>query len=185
MLVLLLLPLLPLAATADQCMHPVTDANFTNAGYEGMWYEVGKIQTPGGAAFQKDCVCDALNFHSDEPQLGDGEVTYTCRHKTVDGAFTNITADLRYAGTPGNFAQQFRFPFAPVTDYNLVLLAEDAAIEYDCSAGLFGVNYCIHFISRTPQLPAERLQELRQFADQLGLNTHQLDYKENVQDGCW
>ena len=62
----LLLALLPLAVSGEECMHPTPDAGFTNAAYEGTWYEVGKIQTPGGAAFQKDCVCDALKFHSEE-----------------------------------------------------------------------------------------------------------------------
>ena len=65
----LLLALLPLAVSADQCMKPEPDASFTNAAYEGTWYEVGKIQTPGGAAFQKDCVCDALKFHSELPAV--------------------------------------------------------------------------------------------------------------------
>ncbi|KAF0309028.1 Protein HID1 [Amphibalanus amphitrite] len=153
---------------------------------KGTWYEVGKIQTPGGAAFQKDCVCDALVFHSDEPVQGDGEVTYACRYKTVDGIFTNMTADLIYEGTPGNFNQKFRFPFAPLTDYNLVLLDEDAAIEYDCSPHADGtIDYCIHFISRTPSLSEDRLQALIDLALGMGLNTQDLAYKANIQDGCW
>ncbi|XP_043211848.1 uncharacterized protein LOC122376183 [Amphibalanus amphitrite] len=182
----LLLALLPLAVSSEECIKPQPDPTFTNAAYEGTWYEVGKIQTPGGAAFQKDCVCDALVFHSDEPVQGDGEVTYACRYKTVDGIFTNMTADLIYDGTPGNFNQKFRFPFAPLTDYNLVLLDEDAAIEYDCSPHADGtIDYCIHFISRTPSLSEDRLQALIDLALGMGLNTQDLAYKANIQDGCW
>ena len=65
----LLLALLPLAASADQCVKPEPDAGFTNAAYEGTWYEVGKIQTPDGGAFPKDCVCDALKFYSEQPAV--------------------------------------------------------------------------------------------------------------------
>ena len=97
-----------------------------------------------------------------------------------------MTADLLYLGTPGNFAQKFRFPFSPLTDYNLVLLDEDAGIEYDCSPHNDGtIDYCIHFISRTPSLSEERLQGLIDLALGMGLNTQDLAYKANVQDGCW
>ena len=39
----------------SSCQAPPPTANFTMTGYSGLWYEVGKIQTAGGAYFEKDC----------------------------------------------------------------------------------------------------------------------------------
>ena len=68
---------------------------------------------------------------------------------------------------PGHFEQQLYFygiP-GPKVDYNVIYIDEEAAIEYDCSDSfIFGYNYCVHIISRTPTLSAEKVDELVAFA---------------------
>merc|ERR1711911_438288 len=46
------------------CLHPATAPNYSNEKYAGLWYEIGKIQTPGGAIFQRNCLCDTANVTS-------------------------------------------------------------------------------------------------------------------------
>ena len=44
----------------------------------------------------------------------------------------------------------------------------DSAIEYDCNTSILGVtDYCVHFMSRTPTLTEEKLQEMKEFAGEL------------------
>ena len=71
---------------------------------------------------------------------------------------------------PGHFEQQLYFygiP-GPKVDYNVIYIDEEAAIEYDCSDSfIFGYNYCVHIISRTPTLSAEKVEELVAFAGKI------------------
>lgn len=46
---------------ANKCKLPEPQAGFTRESYTGIWYEVSKYQTAGGAYFEKDCVCTQLN----------------------------------------------------------------------------------------------------------------------------
>ena len=56
----------------------------------------------------------------------------------------------------------------PKVDYNVIYIDEEAAIEYDCSDSfIFGYNYCVHIISRTPTLSAEKVEELVAFAGKI------------------
>ncbi|XP_064118922.1 uncharacterized protein LOC135223931 [Macrobrachium nipponense] len=144
-----------------------------------------KFQTPGGAAFQKDCWCDDLNFQTDNPEFGNGNVTYSCRKYGPDGNIQSATANLIHDGVPGHFKQQFPFPFAPKLDYNIIAIDEDTAIEYDCYS-IFGVtNYCIHFLSRMPSIDGSKLFQMIEFAEDLGLNNQNLTYTATKQEGCW
>ncbi len=52
------LPLPPPAA--DLCVNAPPAANFTNAAYDGTWFEIAKYQTAGGAFFERDCVCTVV-----------------------------------------------------------------------------------------------------------------------------
>ena len=59
-------------------------------------------------------------------------------------------------------------------------------VRYDCSEHVFGLlDYCVHFLSRTPEMPAEKLAALQSLVADLGLNTHELDYQAGDQQGCW
>ncbi|XP_063885167.1 apolipoprotein D-like [Scylla paramamosain] len=167
------------------CVTVAPAENFVNAMYEGRWYEIGRIQTPGGAAFQKDCWCDTTDFHSETQLVGDGEATYSCRKHGPDGDLQSATADLLFDGIPGKFKQQFRFPFAPKLDYTVVFVDENVAMEYDCDTSFGITNYCIHFMARTPHMDSAALDALILYAESLGLNTQNITYRATEQEGCW
>lgn len=53
----------------------------------------------------------------------------------------------------------------PKVDYNVIHIDEDSAIEFDCDDNFLGkYEYCIHIMSRTPTMSAEKVQELVAFA---------------------
>merc|ERR1711910_256030 len=92
------------------------------------------------------------------------------------------------AGQPGTFLSDSQLGGfqGPAVDYNVVWLDEDTAIEYDCTEHILGnIDYCVHFMSRTPTIDPVKLEELKVFISGLGLNTHDLEYKEGDQNGCW
>ena len=44
-------------------------------------------------------------------------------------------------------------------------LDEDTAIEYDCNTSFLGItDYCVHFMSRNPEINPEKLQKMMEFA---------------------
>lgn len=167
------------------CVTVAPAEDFANVMYEGRWYEIGRIQTPGGAAFQKDCWCDTTDFHSEVQLAGDGEATYSCRKHGVDGELQSATADLYFDGVPGKFKQQFRFPLAPKLDYTVIFIDENVAMEYDCGTSLGITNYCIHIMARTPHMDPATVDNLISYAESLGLNTQNITYKATEQEGCW
>ena len=73
-------------------MHPPPSQNFTNQRYNGLWYEIGKMQTAGGAAFEKDCVCTTIDISPKAGATnGDSTAVNSCRRLSPDGNFLNAT----------------------------------------------------------------------------------------------
>ncbi|XP_042865045.1 uncharacterized protein LOC122248775 [Penaeus japonicus] len=186
---LVLLSMLTATAVASSlrtaCLEPELDGTFTNQLFNGTWFEIGKIQTKGGAFFQEGCMCDVTQVTLKDAIVGNGTVTYTCRKYSVDATEQSATANLIYDGTPGHFLQDYTYPFSPALNYNVVYLDEDSAIEYDCGALLGVNNYCVHFMSRQPTMEAEKLQALMDLVDEMGLNTDGLEYEAIQHEGCW
>ena len=83
-------------AFGDKCSFPDPAKEFTNERYEGRWYEIGKIQTKGGAFFERNCVCTSLDVTIIDKTTGDGIANNDCREKTVDGKWTNVTGTLTF-----------------------------------------------------------------------------------------
>ena len=50
-----------------------------------------QIQTPGGAFWQRDTVCTIATFDPYEPIYGNGDIEYSCRKHSPDGAFNNAS----------------------------------------------------------------------------------------------
>ncbi|XP_023337716.1 apolipoprotein D [Eurytemora carolleeae] len=185
---MLLLLLLVGLVGAEKCMHPPAAVNYTNAMYSGRWYEVGKYQTPGGAAFQKGTVCTIATYDPYSDTEGGGDIGYSSRKTTPDGSWNNATGILEPLENPGHFLQTLVFfgIQGPSVDYNVIYLDEDSAIEYDCSEHIFGtLDYCLHFMSRTPTMSEEKLEMLMDFVAESGLNTHNLEYMVGNQENCW
>lgn len=179
-----------LAAAVSQidavCMHPPPAANYSNRGYSGLWHEIGKIQTPGGASYQEDCICTTSTFYSDFPITGDGAMTYDCTLLTPDGNHTILVGQLTAGEVPGNFAQKFN-PLLPSADYNVIWLDEDTAMEYDCTRNILtqSEEYCVHFMSRDTTIPQAKLNVMMAYAESLGLNPNQITYQAVEQAACF
>lgn len=75
---------------SNGCKSPSPAQNFTNQQYNGLWYEIGKMQTAGGAAFEKDCVCTTIDI---KPKSGTSDYTAinSCRKLSPTGNFLNAT----------------------------------------------------------------------------------------------
>ncbi|XP_065568085.1 apolipoprotein D-like [Artemia franciscana] len=169
---------------AQECRHPPPVSNYTNERYQGFWYEVGRIQTPGGGYYQRFCLCDTSVYTPDDLLYSGGLVDYSCRNGTTDGPLTTIQATLTPGEVPGNFDQRF-FAFQKPADYNVIWLDDETAMEYDCTSTLGVVNYCVHLMSRTQSIPQEKLDLMIAFAESLDLNPEEIEYKPTVQEGCW
>ena len=158
-------------ANADQCKFPSPAAGFTQAGYSGVWYEIAKYQTAGGAYFEKDCVCTELNVFTSGSKY---EVDNICRYQTPEGKTTNAVATLKPEGAEGHFLESFS-AFAPSVDYTIIELGvyngEHYSVEYDCSSNFTGTNYCVHFMAREPTMSDALLQYLIGQVTKLELNT--------------
>jgi hypothetical protein len=151
----LLLSLTALSA-AQNCNAPPPAKDFDFSKFSGAWYEIARIQTPGGAALQDWCACTEL-IYSSTPGGAYGDLTTlnSCRFLEPSGFFLNATSYLENMTQPGHWLERY-CPECPAASYNIILDGEDSrgvpyAVEYDCSNNaLFGNNYCLHFLSRQP-----------------------------------
>merc|ERR1712179_507439 len=90
--------------SADQCSTPPPATNFTNERYNGLWYEIGKMQTAGGAAFEKDCVCTTIDIAPVKGATnGDATAINSCRKLSPTGDFLNATGRLTNENVPGHW----------------------------------------------------------------------------------
>jgi hypothetical protein len=72
-----------------------------------------------------------------------------------------------------------------MASYNVILLKTDQfSVEYDCTHVLGVTNYCIHILSRTTTLDAAIVTYVLKLAQELDLNTAQLDYVQTKQNNC-
>lgn len=152
--------------------------------YKGKWYEIGKIQTKGGAFFERNCVCTQLNIDITDEMTGDGIADNDCRYKTVDGKWTNVTGLLtdENLDQPGRWLETIGSG-SPV-NYTVIAIDDDFAVEYDCGTSLGITNYCIHVMSRTPEMDQEQFDALIKMAEDMGLNPQGLDVQMTKQEGC-
>ena len=169
--------------TADICPVPPPAPDYVNHTYLGTWYEIGRIQTAGGAIFQQSCVCTELLVNNGTNV--DLSVTNSCRDKTPRGNFINATGALVNEREPGWYEEEF-IPGFPTVNYTIIAIGEDYSVEFDCGE-LFGVvNYCVHVLSRTPTMDAGLLELLIDFANNtLDLNLYNLPFNTTNQTGCW
>ena len=156
--------------SGEQCQHPPPSPHYNNSLYSGRWYEVGKYQTLGGSIFQLDTVCTIATYDPYDLSSGGGDIGtkyfletwiqnifsgYSSRKHSPTGDWVNATGTLTELELPGHFSQQLSFGGfeGPAVDYNVIWVDEDSAIEYDCSEHILGLlDYCVHFMSRTPTM---------------------------------
>eukprot|EP01100_Stratorugosa_tubuloviscum_P015382 TRINITY_DN8812_c0_g1_i1.p1 TRINITY_DN8812_c0_g1~~TRINITY_DN8812_c0_g1_i1.p1 ORF type:complete len:193 (+),score=83.09 TRINITY_DN8812_c0_g1_i1:55-633(+) len=166
------------------CSNPDPAPGFKLENYEGIWYEIAKIQTSGGAFFERNCVCTYLNV----TEVGTGkvraDVDNVCRNKSPTGETIIASAQLINENPPGKFQETFG-PGLPTVSYTIITLEQEYSVEYDCGESNFATNYCVHFMSRKPTLNSTILNQLIAQAEDLGLNPLNLPVKYTLQDGCW
>jgi apolipoprotein D and lipocalin family protein len=179
------------SVSAQGCVYAPPQKGFIPSYYNGTWYEIGRIQTPGGAFFQQSCVCTALIPHVDASLNYNGTVNNSCRIKSPSGEGFNLVSNLYDMRLPGQWLQVFPFPFAPSVNYTILEHGVDAAtgveysVEYDCGESLFGVNYCIHVLARQPTISTALKEQLIRKAESYGINTQSLPFVATLQEGCW
>lgn len=77
---------------SSSCKAPPVAAGFRNDRYNGLWYEVSKAQTAGGAYFEKDCVCTTIDIQPvTSATNGDSTAINSCRKLAPSGDFMNAT----------------------------------------------------------------------------------------------
>jgi apolipoprotein D and lipocalin family protein len=163
------------------CSFPPPDAKFKYELYEGKWFEIGKIQTKGGAFFEKDCVCTELNIQTLNYTNGDSLADNDCRYKTVDGKWTNVTGTLSDANPPGKWLETI---YGNPVNYTVIAIDENYAVEYDCGTSMGITNYCVHVMSRDRTMDENLFNSLIQMAEDMGLNPQKLPVTRTMQDGC-
>ena len=96
-------------SSAQSCVAAPPQTGFKPADYTGVWFEIGKIQTAGGAIFESSCVCTQLIVAAaaDPAAPGDATVLNSCRDKTPQGAFINASAQLVNMAPPGHWDETF------------------------------------------------------------------------------
>ena len=173
------------AWSSSSCRRPPPADGFTNAKYSGgPWFEIGKIQTFGGAFFEKNCVCTQLEFSETNPANGDGQVVNACRDQSPTGAWTNATGLLFNEAPVGSWQEKMQGYETSTANYTIISLGEDYAVEYDCTSSLGLTNYCIHVLSRTRTMDPALFNKLIQQAEALDLNPEKLEVKMTKQEGC-
>lgn len=125
----------------SQCPNPPPASHFTIAKYSGLWYEVAKIQTAGGAFFERNCTCTEI-FIDDKTKQGS---TFALQSCVKNGKTVTINATLLPTNVDGKFVEQISLNKA---NYYVIELDDQTAIEFDCQVSLGIRNYCIHVMSR-------------------------------------
>ncbi len=181
----LLFSLFCVGGKSDTCPVPPPAPNYLNHTYEGTWYEIGRIQTAGGAIFQQSCVCTELLVNTSNTSGVDLSVTNSCRDRTPEGQYINATGALVNERLPGWYEEEF-IPGLPTVNYTIIAIGDTYSVEFDCGE-LFGVvNYCVHILSRTPTMNSTLLSSLISFANTtLNLNIYNLPFNATNQTGCW
>jgi lipocalin len=189
----LLLVSLP-AVVSQGCTAPPPATNYAFANFTGAWYEIARIQTAGGNLIQQFCACTQIIYTPDAhpANASDVDVNNSCRFENPSGFWLNATSYLTDGGQNGGHWIERYFPGGPAASYNIILTGSDArgvqwAVEYDCSTGVLGANYCLHYLSRSPLgFDAALLASLiKETTVTMGLNPENRPLNMTMQEGCW
>ena len=173
--------------SSSKCISPRGAEGFIRNSYQGLWYEIAKFQTAGGAFWERNCVCTSVEVVEENGQL---QAHNKCRDLTPNGKVSEAIGTLTEdPSNPGHFKQKM-FWFAPSIDYTIVFQGtfndEEYSVEYDCNESFFfGTNYCVHFLSRKPTMSEELLNYLIERVNELKLNSQNLELVRTKQEGCW
>lgn len=172
-----------LQGAVSECSFPEPAANFQNSNYAGTWYEIGKIQTKGGAFFEKNCVCTELGIEMTNNETGDALAHNNCREKEVTGKWTNVTGKLH--GEDIQKQGKWLETIYAEVNYTVIAIDDNYSVEYDCVTNARGVSqYCVHVLSRTRDLDNATFSRLMKQAEDMNLNPQKLPITMTKQQGC-
>ena len=141
------------APKENECVYAAPQTELNYADYKGTWYEIGRIQTPGGAFFQKDCVCTTLNVSFPDPNSSNGTVYNNCRFLKPDGRMVSLKSEITNMGKDGQWVSTFDLNKGTHVNYTIIEhgndtdTGEEYSVEYDCgSQPIAGTNYCLSLI---------------------------------------
>ena len=122
---LLVLFVLLVAQSSSKCSNPPPAAGFQIQNYKGLWYEIAKYQTEGGAFFERNCTCTKINVG----ESSGSRTIYAEQTCFKNGKTTGVNATLIPTDQPGKFVAQIS---VNKEGYWVIELDENTAIEYDC-----------------------------------------------------
>lgn len=174
-------------AQEEICRDLPAASDFTFEGFEGRWYEIGKIQTPGGLIWQARCVCNTVEFSVSDRNSGDSQVVYGCREYLPDGFPSEFTGELKDMQEAGKWTQEDSlFPGVfPKVSWTVLVLGGDYAMQYECGEALLSYEYAVRILSRTPSIPEDIKDQLVSMANNMGLNPYELPYDTVIHEDCW
>jgi apolipoprotein D and lipocalin family protein len=185
---LVLLALLPFFISAKQCPIPPVFQNYTALSYEGFWYEIGKVQTAGGAFFQRGCQCTYLNATSTSisPRSvsTDFVIENGCRKGSPSGKLSVAKTYLVDETAPGQYTEEV-IKGVKAVKYNVIHVDETFAVEFDCGVSFGILNYCLHVLAKVPEVDAGRVNEIVTWANGTLNGFLTLPFAFTPQSGCW
>ena len=110
---------------------------------------------------------------------------FSCRFKTPEGKRNSIVANISTPNRtePGFMNQQYN-KFLSVGNYALYVdEGYENALLFDCGTVFGFQEYCLHVISRKPNMDKQVYDKIVAFAKSLGFDEKKLE--PTLQDKCW
>jgi len=139
--------------------------------YLGTWYEIATFEI----LFQTDCTGSTATYGLNED--GTISVTNECYLKTLDGEYKVDTAVAEVVDLESNAKLSVQFPGAPKAPYWIIELDGQAGDgEYEWAVVGSSLPIFLWILSRTPEMPEERLDAIKKRLLERGYDLKELSY---------
>ncbi len=139
--------------------------------YLGKWYEIATFEI----VFQTDCTGSTATYGLNED--GTISVTNECFLKSLDGEYKVDVAVAEIDDPVSNAKLLVQFPGAPKAPYWIIELdGQDGEGEYEWAVVGSSFPIFLWILSRTPQVPPERMEAIKQRLIERGYDLSELSY---------
>jgi len=139
--------------------------------YLGKWYEIATFEI----LFQTDCTGSTATYGLNDD--GTISVTNECFLQTLDGEYKVDTAVAEIVDAESNAKLSVQFPGAPKAPYWIIELdGQDGEGEYEWAVVGSSLPIFLWILSRTPEMPQERLDAIRERLLERGYDLKELSY---------
>lgn len=139
--------------------------------YLGKWYEIATFEI----VFQTDCTGSTATYALNDD--GTISVTNECYLGSLDGEYKIDTAVAEVVDTESNAKLSVQFPGAPKAPYWIIELDGSEGDEpYEWAVVGSSIPIFLWILSRTPQIPEERLDLIRARLEERGYVLKDLSY---------